>query len=160
MEHFYDPLSAPLASRLLLRLGLSSFVLSLGWEWGQLPAYLCPAVGLLDKLALTLPAALGDIVLTLVLVSLAWVLQREPACPLRPTGRRLLILLVGGAGLGILVELVALATGAWSYSVLMPVMPGIPVGWLPVLYTMTVPLIAAVLACPAPPNIFTQMQGS
>ncbi len=141
-------LPQPLSS-LILRLGLASFGLSLGWEWGQLPAYLCPAAGLSDKLALLLPAALGDIALTLVLVTLAWVLQREPACVLRLTGRRLLIFLVGGASLAILIERAALAAGLWSYAALMPLVPGFQVGWLPLLYTVTVPLFAMVLACPA-----------
>jgi hypothetical protein len=133
----------------LLRLGLASFGLSLGWEWGHLPAYLCPANGLTGKLALVLPAGTGDVALTLVLATLAWVVQRETACPLRLTGRRLLVFLVGGTGLAIVIERAALAIGIWSYSALMPLIPGLGVGWLPLLYTVAVPPLAAALACPA-----------
>ncbi len=143
MKHL-SPLLSP---SLPLRLGLASFGLSLGWEWGELPAYLCPAAGLPDKLALLLPATIGDVALTLVLVTPAWAFKREPSCPLQLTGRRIMVFLGGGAGLGILVEWAALATGTWSYSPLMPLVPGLQVGWLPVFHTMTVPLLAAALAC-------------
>ena len=121
--------------------------MSLGWEWGQLPAYRCPASGLAEVVALLVPAAAGDVALTFVLVLFVVVLQRQPHCPLRLTGRRALVFVVGGAVLAVAIERAALATGLWDYSDLMPRVPGLQVGWLPVLHTMTVPLLSALLAC-------------
>ncbi len=148
MRAFPDPGFLPPLPRLLIRLGLCSFPLNLGWEWGHLPAYLCPTRSVAEALALILPASAADLALTFVLVALGILVQREPACPLRPTRRRALAIVVAGAGLASAIELAALATGRWAYSDLMPLVPGLHVGWLPVLQMMLVPLLAATLACP------------
>lgn len=140
--------------RPFIRLGLWSFPLNLGWEWGHLPAYLCPNRGVAEALALILPASAADLALTFVLVALGILVQREPACPLRPPRRRALALVMAGAGLAVAVELAALTTGRWAYSDFMPLMPGLRVGWLPVLQMMVLPLLSAALACPTRPFSF------
>ena len=141
-----DSIVRPGLPQLLLRFGLSSFVVSLGWEWGQLPAYPCPADGLAGTLSLLVPAAVGDVALSFILVLVAVAVQRLPACPLSLTWGLALAFFGGGFALAAAIERAALAAGIWSYSALMPLIPGLRVGWLPVLHTMTVPLASAFLA--------------
>jgi hypothetical protein len=156
MGTFADSNPRPAFAHLLLRVGLSAFVLSLGWEWGHLPAYGCPASGLTVTLTLLMPAAGADVAMTFMLGLFALTVQRWPAYPLGLTRRRALAFVVGGAGLAIVVELVALAAGIWSYSPLMPLVPGLQVGWSPVLHGMTVPLLSVFLARPARPSLVSQ----
>lgn len=139
---------SPRVPRLLWRLGLTALALNLGWEWGHLPAYLCPTRNVTETLGLLLSAAAGDIALVFGLAALGWLVQRKPICPLRPTLRRAVTFVGAGAGAAMAIELAALATGRWSYSDLMPLVPGLGVGWLPVLQMMLLPLLAVALACP------------
>lgn len=118
----------------MLRAVIAAFVLQFEWEMAQMSAYEAREDQPGRRGVRTCGrAALGDTVITLVLVS-PWALRRRP-----PPVRGMAALAATGAGVAFIIELLSLAAGRWVYQDTMPVIPGIEVGVWPVLQTAIIP---------------------
>ena len=110
------------------------------WEMAQ--AYLYAPMG--DWVTATMRcfrAAIvdGAIVLGIAVGGTA-VFRRRDWCRRLGTAR-VLFIVVAGATIAVLIERFSLSAGRWNYGQLMPIIPGIDVGAIPVLQMMVVPLI-------------------
>lgn len=116
------------------------------WEFAQcVPFYTDGRFAM--TLAGMLQAVAGDVVLTwLICASAARVLRSPLREPAAAPGLELATLAAIGAMLATGIELHALSSGRWRYSALMPVVPGIGVGLLPLLQLAVLPVLALRLA--------------
>ena len=122
-----------------LRLASVAFALHWVWEMLQMPAYAGMSEQPLARSSVRCAvAALGDVVLSLMLAVPLWWWPRRGA----------VWALVAGLGVGAAVgiEVAALAVGRWSYTQAMPLLPGLRVGAWPVLQMALLPGLAACLA--------------
>lgn len=111
---------------------LSAFGLHLAWEFAQ-----CGPFYVAGKFPLTLRGMLyvtvADVGLSAVLYALVALGARDVAWAKRQAWTPMVALAALGAALAVAIELHAVATGRWSYSELMPLVPFIGAGVLPVL---------------------------
>ena len=130
---------------------LFAFLLNYPWEFIQVPLF----EGMAGQphwqaVKACTQAALGDAVIMLVAYWGVAVLRRNRAWIVAPCWRDLLLLSSIGVGITVVIELLAL-NGAWvtrwTYSALMPVIPGVGVGLIPVLQWIVLPpLVVALVA--------------
>ncbi len=108
-----------------------AFVLNAAWEVPQAFLYSGERQSLLTNFLHCLPAILLDAIFT---VSLYALLLRSRSCSFpQLTGLGFLLIGVIGGTTAVVVELLALSFGWWSYGISMPLVPGLDIGLLPVL---------------------------
>jgi hypothetical protein len=113
---------------------LAAFVLNWLWEMAQMPAFAEMAVRTWRETVLPCTlASLGDVAATLAVYGVGALAAGQPRWGM--TGRwnvYLTAALLGGAG-AVAYEWFSLATGRWTYTERMPVVPVLRVGLWPVL---------------------------
>lgn len=132
--------SRPLRS-FALALCVSSFVMNWAWEMAQMSAY-AETAGRpwRETLRTCTIASLGDVIVTAAILGLGALAAGSSTWP--ATGRWNVYLFAAllGAVSALAFEWYALATGRWSYSADMPVLPTLRVGLWPLLQlTLLVP---------------------
>lgn len=126
-----------LRQTLLLWMG-AGFAFNFVWEILQLPLY--AGQGSFEQHAwLCFVASLWDVGLLAGLYLFLCLATRERYWFLQLGGVRLLLLAVAGFAISVFIELRALASGKWGYSPQMPRVPGLGVGWSPVLQMVLIP---------------------
>lgn len=132
-----------------LNLMLFAFLLNEPWELIQAPLF----EGMADRphweaVRACTQAALGDAVIMLFAYWGVAVMTRGRVWVVAPRWRELALLSALGLGITVVIELLALrgawVTG-WTYSALMPVIPGLGVGLVPLLQWVVLPPLAAAL---------------
>ncbi|MFA5940605.1 MAG: hypothetical protein WC809_14710 [Sinimarinibacterium sp.] len=132
--------------RFVCALSVLAAVLHAIWEFVQcVPFY---ADGRFPMtLAGMLQAVTGDVALTWLMFWATTLALRRPLGETAAVSRAGLAALAAiGAILATAIELHALSSGRWRYSALMPIVPGIGVGLLPLLQLMVLPALALRLA--------------
>ncbi len=110
------------------------------WEMLQTPFYVDMAtMAHWPATLFCLRATLGDVVIGLAAFGTAALLQRDRGWFLKPSRPALLAYLGVGLLATVLFERHAIATGRWTYASLMPVIPGLGVGVIPVLQWIVLP---------------------
>ena len=132
-----------------LNVMLFALLLNYPWELIQAPLFEGMAGGPhWEAVRACTQAALGDAVIMLVAYWGVAVLRRSRAWIVAPRWRDLLLLSSIGVGITVVIELLAL-NGAWvtrwTYSALMPVIPGVGIGLIPVLQWVLLPPLTAAL---------------
>ena len=114
------------------------------WEAAHLPLYTIWNDGTLrDKAFAVLHCSAGDILIALCAWAFAVVVAGRPEWPIETFGRVALLTLAVGLGYtGFSEWLNTAVRHSWSYSELMPVIPGLELGWSPVLQWVAVPALA------------------
>ena len=132
-------------TRFFTSIAAASFVLHSVWEMAQMPAYKDLAGRpFLETAARCTPATLGDVVLTFWIYAIGVLAAKTPSWGLRPRWNVYLTLALLGAVHAIWIEQAALASGRWSYSNAMPIVPRLDVGVWPLLQlTLLTPLTIA-----------------
>ncbi len=124
---------------LLLQLFVVSVLINTPWEIGQAFLY----QGMDYSLAMVwhcFVAALGDGVLVLIMFGVGWIAFGSADWFTRPGWRRYLLMLSTGLLIGVTVEWVALYwLERWAYTALMPLIPGLGIGVVPVLQMLLLP---------------------
>ena len=128
----------PLFPLLVTLFGVAVFVNYL-WEVLQMVFYQWWGASWLVGLLVCLQAALGDGLLVLALYGAGVGLFRSRWWILRPGGAGYAFLVFSGMAVAVAIELHALASGRWAYGALMPIIPGLGVGLLPVAQMMVIP---------------------
>jgi hypothetical protein len=130
--------------RALIHLSLWVFTVSVFvhflWEMLQSFAYDMEGVPLFRVVLNHLWASLGDGVLMLMMYGALSLRRRDPRwiAAMRPADWAWIVAL--GLASSVAIELRALATGRWSYSSAMPLVPGLDIGLLPVLQLLLLPV--------------------
>ena len=128
---------------------LFAFLLNYPWEFIQSPLF----EGMSDKphweaVKGCTRAALGDAVIMLIAYWGVALPSRNRAWIATPARRDVWILLSIGVCITIIIEWLVLHgwwLASWSYSAAMPVIPGLGVGWVPVLQWLVLPPLVAAL---------------
>lgn len=124
-----------------VRFFLTAYAVAVGfnyvWEFAQAPLY----VGM-DRLSVVwwhcLLASLGDgFLVLLILASVRLLLGRRWF--MQPGFKGYALMLVAGFIIAVSVESIALHFGYWSYNSLMPLVPGLNIGIVPVLQMLVIP---------------------
>lgn len=120
--------------------------LHLTWEVAQISAYDFPEAGLVKNAIGCFLPSLGDGLMTLMIYWGGWLVFRESHWILSPGAMGYLFMLAAGLILAVAVEWNALyRTGAWAYGEEMFLVPGLGVGFLPVLQMLILPPLTAFL---------------
>jgi len=118
---------------------VGGLVSNFAWEMLQSRLYVMP--GSLEQHAWgCFLASLADVGILAGLYGFLMLLTRERYWFLRLSGLSLLLLAATGFSVAILVERRALERGDWRYAPAMPLVPGLGVGWSPVLQMALIPL--------------------
>ena len=133
-------MTAPIAlsaRRILAIFGLA-VALNYVWELAQTPFY--AGVTLPDALWHCFIASLGDGILVLVIFAAVAYAMRAADWFIRPTSRSYLTMAIAGLALAVVVEWWGLhVAGRWRYSALMPIIPLVEVGVVPILQMLVLP---------------------
>lgn len=123
----------------------SAVALNYAWELAQAPFY--EGVVLPDALWHCFVASVGDGVLVLVIFAAVCAAMRAVDWYLHPTSRSYLTMAIAGLAVAIAVEGWGLHVAErWQYSALMPVVPVLEVGAVPVLQMLLLPPLIFALA--------------
>jgi hypothetical protein len=122
-----------------------AFAVNFFWEMLQMPLYEGMRFDDLRSYLICLRAAFGDANISLAIFGLGRFLFGKWDWPQKVTLKKTLYLGALGGGIAIGIERHALATSRWVYTGLMPVIPHIAVGMVPVLQLMILPFLAYVI---------------
>lgn len=114
------------------------------WEVVQLPLYTASADPS-GHLSMCLQAAVVDVGILVLLYGVMSLSARRMGWWRQLSVPRTLLLVGVGAAVAVLIEVRALAAGRWAYSASMPLLPGLGVGWSPILQMVVVPVGLALL---------------
>lgn len=122
---------------------------SLGWEILQLPLYTLVVDARPALIAYAVAhCTAGDILIGTLALMAALAICGADARADWPRRKIILVALLIGIAYTILSERYHLASGSWAYSSLMPMVPGLKIGWSPLLQWLVVPVTAWRLANP------------
>lgn len=123
-------------------------VASCMWEILQLPFYTIWSTGTLEEQAFAIiHCTAGDVLIAIAALTIALVLVGAANWPAKDHRRIFAVTLVLGFGYTIYSEwLHAVVRSTWTYSKLMPVVPLLDVGLLPLLQWIAIPTLALTLA--------------
>ena len=116
------------------------------WEVPQMAFYEWWGASWSVGLLVCLQAALGDGLLVLALYGLGCIFFRRRDWILQPGPVGYTLLVVAGMIIAVAVEMHALDQNRWAYNTLMPRIPGLGVGLVPVAQMMVLPTLIARLA--------------
>lgn len=128
---------------------LFAFLLNYPWEFMQSPLF----TGMADQrhqdaVAICTRAALGDSVIMLILYWAVALLSCNRFWIVAPRRKDLGLLLSVGVAITVTIEWLVLHRwwlAHWRYSAAMPLIPGLGVGWVPVLQWTVLPLLVVAL---------------
>ncbi len=127
-------------------LALYLFLLHFVWEMLQTPFFDgMPAMPHWPATLFCLGATLGDVAIGLLSFGAAALTQRDRGWFLSPSLAAASVFIMTGLASTVVLELHATAVGRWAYSPLMPVLPGLRVGVVPLLQWVVLPPIALFL---------------
>lgn len=124
---------------------LTAFMLFV-WEILQVPFFVqMPATEHWQAIEMCLKATIGDVAIALASFGSAAMLDRHFPWFLQPSRQALSVYLATGLIATLFLERYAIATGRWSYSDLMPVLPAIGFGVIPLVQWIVLPLATVFL---------------
>ena len=109
------------------------------WEVPQMALYEWWGASWSVGLLVCFQAALGDGLLILALYGMGYAFFRRREWILQPSVTGYTFLVLAGMAVAVAIEMQALAWNRWSYNALMPVIPGLGVGLVPVVQMMILP---------------------
>ena len=122
-----------------------AFLLNYPWEFSQVPLFAgMPNAPHWTAIKVCAMATLGDTVITLVAHWVVAFVARSRRWIAAPTAGHLMMFVSIGLAITVVIEQLALRGlwfGTWSYSPLMPVIPGLGVGLSPLLQWIILPLL-------------------
>ena len=127
------------AMKKILAVSLLSFVLNFFWEISQAFLYAPHFVGLSGLILVHAHAALGDILMILLMLMADDIIFRHIFSGDKKNRYRTVAVMFTGFMLAVAVEKYALATGRWAYGPFMPIIPWFDVGLTPILQMVLIP---------------------
>lgn len=134
---------------------------NLAWELGQLPLYTLWQTGSAGEIGLAvLHCTVGDVLIAGAALLGSLVVTGGADWPRTGFGPVAAITLIAGIGVTATIEHLSTTRGIWTYSDLMPVVPGTGIGIAPLMQWIVVPVLAFVFVwsrCPPPGLDLTTM---
>ena len=116
---------------------------SLAWEFAQMPLYTLWRTGSAWEVAFAaLHCTAGDVLIAGASLAASLLLFGNAGWPRTRFTQVAAAAIAFGLGVTVLVEHIATAWGSWTYSELMPVLPGLGTGLAPLAQWVVVPLLA------------------
>lgn len=116
------------------------------WEMAQMPLYQDMRFNELHSYFLCLQASFGDANITIAIFVVGLLLFRNWSWPAKLNIPKFAYLTITGGGIAILIELLAMKIGRWTYTSLMPLLPSVGVGLIPLLQLMILPYVSYILS--------------
>ena len=116
------------------------------WEMLQMPLYQGMYFSDPNAWLSCLRASVGDVFITVFIFLGGRLIFSSWSWPRSLGAARIAYLVLIGIVIAVAIEIMALKAGRWSYSPLMPVVPGISVGIVPVLQLIFLPYLSYFLA--------------
>ena len=129
------------ATRLFVVTFLVAVAVNFVWEIGQSPLF-GPMGGWLSGSWRCFVASLGDGVIVLAIAAIGCLVFRRVEWFVRPGLAGYVLMGALGLAVAVAIEIGARATGRWSYTDQMPLIPGVHVGLVPVLQMLVLPPLA------------------
>lgn len=127
---------------------LISFLLHAVWEMAQMPAYKeMVERPLLQTAVRCTPATLGDVVITFWIFAIGALAARNLGWAMRPRWNVYLVASLLGATHAVWIERAAIASGRWSYTKAMPIIPRLEIGVWPFLQLMLLTPLTFWISC-------------
>ncbi len=124
----------------------TAFLINYLWEMLQMPFFDDMNYADLATWFFCFKASIGDANIILFIFILGRLLFREWEWAQRLNVIKLVYLFLTGATIAILIEIQALNTGRWRYSQIMPILPFIAVGLVPVIQLIILPISSFLVA--------------
>ena len=134
------------AQRFLLIYGIA-FGINLIWEMLQMPFYEQMTFTDAGSYLMCLKASFGDANIVIAIYGLGLLLFRHWRWPLEMTPWKVIYLVAIGGITAILIEYSALREHRWIYSSLMPRLPMLKIGLIPLLQLIILPYLSYAIAC-------------
>lgn len=127
---------------------ISAIALPVNYVWEMLQMPLFEGMYYSDPNAWIscLQASVGDLFITLFIFLVGRLIFSSWSWPHSPGAVRITYLVLIGAVIAVTIEIAALKAGRWNYSSLMPVVPGIGVGIVPIVQLIVLPYLGYILA--------------
>jgi len=123
----------------------SSFLLNFAWEMLQMPLYEGMEPGIQTILFCALAAVADTVMVLLIYYAFGFIYKSPFWIKHLNYARVILLILTGGLG-AVLMELRHISSGTWGYKQMMPLIPFVEVGVVPVLQFMSLPLLSYVIS--------------
>jgi hypothetical protein len=118
---------------------LTAVAINYAWEFAQAPLYEWSGESR-NALWHCFVASLGDGLLVLLIFGAGWLTRGRPDWFLDPRPRDYLVMLIAGFTIAIAVELIAVhVLKRWTYTELMPRIPALEIGMMPVIQMLILP---------------------
>ena len=122
---------------------LAMTALNFMWEIFQLQLYTLWQTGSKREIAFALMhCTVGDVMIAMITLTLSLIILNAGDWPAKKSFPLKLVTIISGLAYTVLSERINLASGAWTYSVLMPVIPWLEVGVTPALQWLVIPVTA------------------
>lgn len=127
-------------------LGVTGFLLNGNWEWLQTPFFADSTSTLNEIVWFRLHCTVGDVLILMACACGVTLVRRSAHWLAGPGFLDVALLTLFGIAYTVFSERRNLSRGAWAYSDLMPLVPGISVGVVPLIQWLVLPTLAAILA--------------
>ena len=127
-------------------LGVTGLLLNGNWEWLQTPFFVDSTSTLNEIVWFRLHCTLGDVLILLGCAAVVTTFKRSTVWLAKPRLGDLMLLTALGVAYTSWSEVVNLVRGSWSYSDLMPLLPGTEIGLVPLAQWLVLPGLCASLA--------------
>jgi hypothetical protein len=131
--------------RRLIFIAIIAFILNYMWEMLQMSYFENMSILDFKVWLICLRATMGDIAIILFIFSIGRLIFKEWNWTSKVDVLKLTFLILIGASVAILIEVLSLLHERWAYSDLMPVIPKIGVGVVPVIQMIILPFLSYIV---------------
>ena len=123
----------------ILIISIITFILNFFWEISQAFLYASHFVGISGLIKVHIRASLGDLLIVFLILLIDAIISTR-IFPKENSKKRFVAIAITGFILAVIIEKYALAIGRWSYNPLMPIIPILNVGLIPILQMIILPI--------------------
>ena len=123
----------------ILTISIITFILNFFWEISQAFLYVPHFVGISGLIKVHIRASLGDLLIVSLILLIDAIISTR-IFPKENSKKRFVAIAITGFILAVIIEKYALAIGRWSYNPLMPIIPILNVGLIPILQMIILPI--------------------
>ena len=120
------------------------------WEMAQMPLYQNMPFDDISAYLICLRASFGDANITIIIFGIGLLLFKSWYWPKKLTILKAAYLVVSGGVTAIGIELIALNRGSWTYTQLMPLIPVLRIGLVPLVQLMILPYLSYLISIRTP----------
>jgi hypothetical protein len=120
------------------------------WEMAQMPLYQEMRFDDIRAYLICLRASFGDANITIIIFVIGLLFFKSWYWPKKLTILKVAYLVFSGGGTAIVIELIALNRGSWTYTPLMPLIPVLRTGLVPFVQLMILPYFSYLISIRTP----------